>query len=150
MATNVIKSLGTTVGVSAGAPATIDSSGFGALTFTPVGDVESVSGTNGTYESVSFTPLTTGVVEKFKGAYDGGSLELTMAKDEADTGQVLLQAGYNGAAADTVHSFKITFTDSTILYVQGVITGLENAVADASGIVMVTATVDIFDHTVEA
>lgn len=107
---------GMVVSVSAAAPATYDQVGFEALTFTTVGEVTSVGEYGGSANEVEHTPLATGEIEVYKGVINNGSPSFEFANDGSDAGQILLQAGFNGAAKFTLHSFKVAYSDGEIDY----------------------------------
>ena len=91
-------SIGTTLAVSATGPATDDAAGYGALTFTEVGSVESIGERGDTHEDITFTDLKTGRTGHVKGAADGGSFTVTChTEDYANTGQDMVRTA---AAAD--------------------------------------------------
>jgi hypothetical protein len=53
-------SVGTCVSVSASLPATFDAAGYGALTFTQVGELEAIGEINVLHASVTFQNMCTG------------------------------------------------------------------------------------------
>ena len=109
-------SIGTTLHVSAAAPATEDSAGYAALTWTETAGIGSISDKGDTSEDVTFTTLKTGRVEHSIGGVDGGALSVTCKNILADAGQVIIRTGANN---DSDHSFKVTDPDGTIFYFQG-------------------------------
>ena len=111
-AVNVSLSVGTVISASAAQPATEDATGYGALSWTVVGEVTDIGESGGTASITTFTPVASGVVNKRKGSIDYGTMSLAIAKDAADTGQILLKAGFDGAQRNTVHSFLIAEPDS--------------------------------------
>ena len=134
-ATNVQISQGTTVAASATQPATEDIAGYVALTFTDVGEVTSFGESGGTATVASFTPVASGVVNKRKGSKDYGTMSLGMASDIADTGQILLKAGFDGAQEQTIHSFEITENNGDITYFMGLISSFTTVRGDANAII---------------
>lgn len=110
-------STGTILAVSAASPATVDASGFGALSFTTVGEAIDIPEYGPTVQVVESNPLATGVTEKFNGFINYGSLSIGLDLDLEDAGQAILEAGVPVPPAQfTPHSFKITFPDGTIEY----------------------------------
>lgn len=134
-------SLGTTYAISAAEPATYDSVGFAALTWTDVAGVTNVGEFGPTFEDVTDTPLGTGITEHRKGGADYGSFTPAMSYDPADAGQVLFLAGVDGAEKDTVFSHRVTLQDGTIFYVTGQIFAAPLSVGDASSMVSITGNV---------
>lgn len=105
---------GSTLAVSTSAPATYDSSGYGALTFTTVGEITDLGTALGRqYNTTSHSPIATRQVIEKKGSYRLGTLELMMAWDQSDAGQDLCRAA---ALNDTVLSVKVTKQGGDIRY----------------------------------
>lgn len=113
MASLAFTSAGTTVRVSASLPATYDSTGFAALTYTLIGEVVDGGEVGRVYEVVKHNPLNTRETIKRKGSYDSGSYQLQLARVPDDAGQAILVAAVD---SDTSRSFKVTLQDGTILY----------------------------------
>ncbi len=108
---------GSLLKISAALPATYDSTGFGALTYTTVAEIVDLgSGLGKKYDLVTHTPVGDRKKYKFKGGYDNGALSVKMASatsNVADAGQTLLIAA---AASDADYSFKITIQDGSDYY----------------------------------
>lgn len=134
-AANVSISQGTTIGVSATQPATEDIAGYAALTFTTIGEVTSFGESGGTATVTTFTPVDSGVVNKRKGSRDYGTMSLALASDISDAGQLLLKAGFDGAAVQTIHSFEVTDNAGNITYFMGLISSFTTVRGDANAIV---------------
>ena len=146
---NVFTSAGTTLAVSANAPATYDTVGFQALTFTDVGEVTDMGEYGPTYEVVTHNPLNTRRTVKRKGTVNDGAISMQIGRDPTDAGQVILIAGVDGAAKDTVHSFEVTLQDGTIQYFTGQIYSYTTNVGSANNIVSASVTVEIDNEIVE-
>lgn len=101
-------SAGSKIYVSATNPATHDSAGYAALTWTELGETATIGDFGPTYASVTFNPLGDRVTKKAKGSVNYGSTTITAARDEADAGQVLMDAGL---LADCPYSFKVEHND---------------------------------------
>ena len=134
-AANVKLSVGTTISVSAGPTAAETAVGYEALTFTDIGEVINIGESGGNAQITPFTPVDSGVVNKRKGSIDYGTLALQIAKDAADAGQVILKAGFDGAARDTIHSFKIVDGSGDTFYFMGIISSFTTARGDANTII---------------
>ena len=132
-----------TIEVSAAEPATYDSTGFAALTFTKVGGVMSVGAFGGQAELITYDLLDERVTKKLKGTINYGQIQLEMVLETADAGQLLIEAGALGAAIDTIHSFKVTLNDGTVNYFTGVIMGFEKNVGAANNVVSVTSNIEL-------
>lgn len=111
-----ISSAGTRVYISATLPATYNEAGYEALTWTAIGNIESVGDYGATFDAVTFDPLDTGVRMKAKGVKDNGDITLPFAYDSADAGVVILKA-----ASDSMndYSFKVVGQDGKADYFAG-------------------------------
>ena len=142
-AVNVALSVGTVVSVSAAQPATEDQAGYEALTWTVIGEITDIGESGGTATITTFTPVASGVVNKRKGSIDYGTMALSIAKDAADAGQVLLKAGFDGSARNTVHSFKVAEPDSgDEIYFMGSISSFTTVRGDANAVMAHTCNVE--------
>ena len=108
--------IGGFLSVSADTPATFDADGYAALTWTEVGEASEVPEFGATYSAVTFTPLKTGIVNKFHGELNYGSITIPLGYDSADAGQIILIAAL--ASKDEI-SFRETRSDGTIRYIMG-------------------------------
>lgn len=138
-----ITNTGTKLSVVAGAPATVDATGFGALTFVEVGEVTDLPEYGPTVQVVEHNPLATGVTEKYKGFINYGSQSVGLAWDVADAGQAILSAGVTGSGQNDPHSVKIEYQDGSIdYYVCGIFSYTKNP-GSANQIVGSTVQVEI-------
>lgn len=134
-------SAGTTLGISAGDPATFDETGFEALSFTAIGEITDIGGDIGrVYNLVTHNPMATRATVKKKGSYNSGSMTLTLALDADDAGQVLAAAAL---LSDNSYSFKITRNDLTVLYFRGVVMSFPENYGGVDAITTRTMTVEI-------
>jgi hypothetical protein len=108
--------IGGFLSVSAAAPATYDASGYGALTWTDVGEASEIPEFGAAYSPVTFTPLKTGIVNKFHGELNYGSITVPLGYDSADAGQIILLAAL---ASKNEISFRETRSDGTIRFISG-------------------------------
>ena len=83
---------GTCVSVSAASTATRDSAGYSALTFTQIGELESLGEFNIRNASVSFANLCTGKTSLLKGAEEGVEFDIGVAMDREDAGQAIMKS----------------------------------------------------------
>lgn len=113
--------IGAVVAVSASTPATIDSSGFSALSYTTVGKVVSWGAVGDTSDNISI-PLLAGRVEHLNGAIDGGEIAWTVRYD-TDAGQTVL---VNNSNNNTTLSIKITDPDGKIAYFHGLAANVQD------------------------
>jgi len=108
--------IGGFLSVSAAAPATYDASGYGALTWVDVGAASEIPEFGAAYSPVTFTPLKTGIVNKFHGELNYGSITVPLGYDSADAGQIILLAAL---ASKNEISFRETRSDGTIRFISG-------------------------------
>lgn len=130
---------GTAIALSAGQPATQDATGYVALTYTEIGNVEKIGTIGPTPAKVEFQPLK-GPKQKLKGSTDYGSLQPSIAIDPNDAGQTLLQAASSVA---TWYSFKVTYSSGAIRYFQAAVFGFPEMIDGADSIAMVNPTIEI-------
>lgn len=95
---------GTTLGTSATLPATYDAGGYGALTFTGIGEVIDFGELGKVYTVVASQVVGRDYPEKKKGTYDIPDVTLTVASQTADAGQVLVKAALDAVAS---YSFQL-------------------------------------------
>ena len=108
--------IGGFLSASAAAPATYDDTGYAALTWTEIGEAEEIPEFGPAHDSVTFTPLKTGIVNKYHGALNYGSVTVPMALADGDAGQGILRAAL--ASRDEI-SFRETRSDGSIRYISG-------------------------------
>jgi len=123
----VIESMaGATLAISATLPATYDAAGYGAttITYTAVGEVESI-GANGVTAAVTeFTPINTMVTTKIKGSKNYGNMAIVLGALPSDAGQDVIEL----AAESSAHySIKLTYPDTSIHYMDVLVTKFEQA-----------------------
>lgn len=105
---------GTTISISAAAPATQTAAGFAALTWTPIGEITDVGGVLGrNYNTATHAPVGSAQQTEKKGSYKLGNADFTCGWDEADAGQILVSAA---AVVNTIYSFKVVKQGGAIRY----------------------------------
>ena len=127
---------GTLVSVSAGVPATYDASGFGALTYTAVGEISTAPGSGGTkFEDVSYTVLDVRATKHLKGTSDQEEEEMEVIVTRSDAGQQLLKAAL---LSDNQYAFKVVYNNGEIDYFQALVTGFAGQGGDSNTVRMAT------------
>lgn len=121
--------IGGFLSVSAGVPATFDATGYAALTWTEVGEATEIPEYGAEHATVTHTPLKTGIVNKFHGELNYGSVAVPMALDLADAGQIILKAALT--SKDEI-SVKITLSDATVEYTSGKVMSFKKGVSVGS------------------
>ena len=109
---SLTNSAGTKLEIVAGAPATEDIAGFGALTYAEVGEIETMGAIGAVVQIGTFNSITKKVTDKYEGAIDPGDMSLGLARDAADVGQAVFDA----AIGNGVHSVKLTDSNGLIVY----------------------------------
>ena len=137
---------GSSLAISAAAPASQDSAGFTALTFTEVGQVEKLGTIGASFNKTEFQPLK-GAKQKFKGSADYGSLQPSYAVDSSDAGQTLMQTAADDET-NKLYSFKVTLQDGAKRFFQGRNFGSPENIDGADSMVMATPTIEICTKTV--
>lgn len=101
----VRSSAGTTIHLSAGTPATFNAAGYGALTFTAIGEVTDLGEFGREYNLITHNPIGSRGTVKLKGSFNEGSITMQLGLDTDDAGQILAKTA---SQADADYSFKIT------------------------------------------
>lgn len=145
-ASQVFTSAGTTIAVSATAPATYDQSGFAALTFTDIGEISDAGEFGREYNLVTFNPLADRRTVKRKGSYNDGSMAMTLGRVPSDAGQAILIAGLD---SDDSYSFEVTLQDGTVQYFSGQIMSYTTNVGSVDQITTASVTLEIDNDIIE-
>jgi len=95
---------GTILKISAGVPATFDAAGYAALTYTTVGEITDLGEFGRVYNIIKHNPIATRGTAKRKGSFDEGVLNVKVALDTDDAGQILCKAA---AASDSLYAVQI-------------------------------------------
>tara|TARA_R110000772_G_scaffold9385_1_gene30844 strand:- start:6872 stop:7324 length:453 start_codon:yes stop_codon:yes gene_type:complete len=114
-------SAGTTIGISATLPTTFDDdagTGYPSLTFTTVGEVTELPAIGSVYNLVTHNPLGERRIVKKKGSVNDGSMGISFAADEDDTGQTAVKTQ---STSDNDAAFAITYPGGAIDYFTGLV-----------------------------
>lgn len=114
--------VGSTLSVSAALPATYDSTGYAALTWTEVVGIVDVGEVGDQQNDITIDTLV-GRVEHVNGSADLGEIAISYTFITADGGQVILRAG---AGSNTGHSFKVEDADGDIAYFSGIVANVRD------------------------
>lgn len=106
----------TVLAVSAGSPATHNIAGFAALTFTDVGELESIGDLTVSHSPVTFANLATGKTTTLKGAEEAITVPVVCGLDRGDAGQVIMSAARKSKSD---YAFRVTEEDGSIVYFLG-------------------------------
>lgn len=147
---DVVSSVGTVVSVAANAPATYNTAGFAALTWSPCGELAELPAFGAEAALATHTPLATGIVAKRRGSLNYGSVALTMAMSDTDTGQTVLQdAAEAGAGQDAQVSVKVVLVNGEIQYFTAQVMSYRTNVGNADAITMAEVTLEIDNSIVK-
>jgi len=106
----IFSTQGTVIGISTAAAARdADQASIEALTFTPIGETETLGTYGDTAERIDFTSVKDTYTRSFKGTRSPGEMELTCGLDPTDAGQLALMAAER---TDDVYGFEIVFNDA--------------------------------------
>ena len=133
-------SAGSTLGVSASAPATFDDAGYDALTYTLVGEITDLGEFGKVYNRVDHLPLASRGIVKRKGSYDNGSMTIVCALDNDDAGQTIMQAA---ADSDSSHTFEVTLQNGDLYQFTGQVMSANVNVGGTDNITQVTYQLEI-------
>jgi len=131
MPTLVFSTVGSTLSISAGVPATVNAAGFGALTYTEIKELTDIGMIGGDTAIIDHMPVNHNSVYKLKGTRQPGSLAVKGGFAPTDPGQILARAGDN---SNNAYAVKLTLQNGTIFYSQGLINGFKVGVGGQSAI----------------
>lgn len=133
-------SAGTTLKVSASAPATFNTAGYSALTFTAVGEITDLGEFGREFALVTHNPVGSRGTQKFKGSFNEGTMNLSLGLDTDDAGQVLMKAA---SLADTPYSFEVTTQNGDTYYFQAMVMSFKVGVGSVDSITTATCTLEL-------
>lgn len=133
-------SAGATLHVSAATPATFTVAGYGALVWTPVGEVVDLGEFGREYNLVTHNPLANRSTQKFKGSFNEGQIALQLGLDTDDTGQILMKAA---AVSDLPYSFRVVTQNGDKYYFQGQMMGFKVGVGSVDQITTASANLEL-------
>lgn len=134
-------SAGAMLAICAAAPATLTQAGYEALTFTEIGQVESIGAFGATTEQTTFQPLR-GPQQQHKGGTAYGSLSPAIAHDDDDAGQELLRTASDDET-NTLYSFEVTFPTGAKRYFGARVFGYPENVGNANAMLMANPSIGI-------
>lgn len=133
-------SAGTTIGVTASAPATFNSTGYDALTFTPVGEITDLGEFGREYALVTFNPLGSRGTVKKKGSFNQGTITMQLGLDTDDAGQILLKTAHT---SDSDYYFKITTQNGDIYYFAAQVMSFKTVIGSVDQITTATVMLEL-------
>jgi hypothetical protein len=142
----VMTSAGSTLSIATGSPVTNDSTGFAALTYVVVGEVTDIGEVGREYALVTHMPVGSRSVQKFKGSYNNGTMQIQMGRDSSNAGQVAMKAAL---ISDADYSFKVTLQDLSKIHFVGKVTSFKTSVGSVDQITGANCTIEINGDIVE-
>lgn len=138
-------SAGTTLRVTAAAPATFTAAGYNALfTASPtpslVGEITDLGEFGREYALVTHNPVGTRGTQKFKGSFNEGTMSLSLGLDTDDAGQILMKAG---SISDNDYSFMVTTQNGDKYYFQAKIMSFKVGVGSVDSITTAACTLEL-------
>lgn len=109
-------SIGISVALSVGAPASYDETGFSAKSYTAVNPIESFSAFGATFGEDTFDDMGTGVQDVALTIANNGTLTLGLGEDDEDLGQALIYEAVYGSTRRQQHSARIIYPNGAIRY----------------------------------
>lgn len=131
---------GTTIAISAAAPATFDPVGYAALTYTLIGEVTDLGSFGRVYNLVKHNPIATRGTKKVKGSFDEGKIDLKYGIDDDDAGQVLVEAAVND---DDPVSIVVTSQSGKKYYFQALVMSAPREFGGVDNVLSCTANMEL-------
>lgn len=124
-------SAGSRIFLSAGAPATLDISGFAALSYTEILAVSDIGMVGPETAPINFNPVGDNNTYVAKGVRNNGTVALKGARKDDDPGQILVVAAeksYNN------YSMKIVLANTAIIYAQVLVQSYKTSIGTSGQI----------------
>ncbi|ABD25104.1 hypothetical protein Saro_0657 [Novosphingobium aromaticivorans DSM 12444] len=115
---SIFATAGSTISLSAGVPATFNTAGYSALTYTIVGEVTDLGEFGREYALITHNPIGSRGTVKKKGSFNEGQLTVQMALDTDDAGQILAKAA---ELSDNPYAVKIALASGDAYYAQALV-----------------------------
>lgn len=131
---------GVTLGISASAPATYDSTGYAALTYTDIGEITNIGEFGKEWSEVTHLPLASRGVKKGKGSFNNGTLSPALALDPSDAGQTAMETALE---SDSPASFKITLQDGTVYYLEALVMQFKPSIGGVDDVVTASTSLSV-------
>ena len=138
-------SAGTTLRISASAPATFDESGYNTLfTASPapalIGEITDLGEFGREFALVTHNPVGSRGTQKFKGSFNEGTMTMSLGLDTDDAGQILAKAA---SLSDNDYSFMVTTQNSDRYFFQAKVMSWKVGVGGVDQITTATVTLEL-------
>jgi len=140
-------SAGSTLRVTATAPATFNSAGYGTIfPGTPaagnplVGEITDLGEFGREYALVTHNPVGNRSTQKFKGSFNEGTMNVSLALDTDDAGQIIMKAA---SLSDSDYYFEVRTQNGDKYYVPAKVMSWKVGVGSVDQITTATATLEV-------
>ena len=138
-------SAGTTLRVSASAPATFDASGYNALFGASpapalVGEITDLGEFGREYALVTHMPVGSRGTQKFKGSFNAGTMNLSLGLDTDDAGQIVMKTA---SLSDSDYYFQVTTQNGDKYFFAGKVMSWKVGVGGVDSITTATAALEL-------
>jgi len=141
----VFTSAGTTLTVSASAPATFDGAGYAAVfAASPgpavVGEITDLGEFGREFALVTHMPVGSRGTQKFKGSFNEGTMSLSLGLDTDDAGQIIMKTA---SLSDNNFSFQVTTQNGDKYFFAAKVMSWKVNVAGVDSITTATTTLEL-------
>ena len=140
-------SAGTTLRITSVAPATFNSAGYGTIfpttptgTNPVIGEITDLGEFGREYALVTHNPVGNRSTQKFKGSFNEGTMNVTLALDTDDAGQVLMKAA---SLADSDYYFEVKTQNGDKYYFPAKVMSWKVGVGSVDQITTATAALEL-------
>ena len=133
-------SAGSTLGISAGIPATFNVAGYGALTFSTVGEIVDLGEFGREFNLVTHNPVGDRGTVKLKGSFNEGQMALELGLDSSDDGQTLMKTARD---EDENYSFVVTTQNGDKYYFQAQVMTFKIMVGTVDDVTSASSTLEL-------
>lgn len=137
---SVDSTAGTTLKISASTPATFDTAGYGALTYTNIGEITNLGEFGREYSLITHNPVGNRGTVKRKGSFNEGAMALQLGLDKNDAGQLLAKSA---SVSDDDYSFEITTQDGGKYYFQAQVMSFKIGLGEVNSIMSASINLEI-------
>jgi hypothetical protein len=137
---SVDSSAGTTLKISASTPATFDAAGYGALTYTNIGEITNLGEFGREYSLITHNPIGNRGTVKRKGSFNEGTMALQLGLDKNDAGQILAKSA---SISDDDYSFEITTQNGDKYYFQAQVMSFKVGLGEVNSITSASINLEI-------
>jgi len=136
----VRSSAGSTLGISAGTPATFNEAGYEALTFTIIGEITDMGEFGREFNLVTHNPVGSRGTVKLKGSFNEGQMTLQLGLDTDDAGQILAKAA---SLSDADYSFDVETQNGDHYYFQAKAMSFKVSIGSVDSVTAATITLEL-------